>query len=67
MDIPKKATIELSQAERFCIGLKQLAKECGMSAVSYNALGVISYEFEDGSKVGGLRAHYAAGLIKSLQ
>lgn len=64
MEIPKTATIKLSQARRFCIGLADLAKECGMSSIKYNKIGIIiSYQFEDGSSVGSARAHQEAGLI----
>ncbi len=67
MEIPKTATIKLSQARRFCIGLAELAKECGMSSISYNKMGmIITYTFDDGSSVGCYRAHYDAGLVKSL-
>lgn len=67
MEIPKKAIIDLSQARRFCIGLKQLADECGMSSITYNKMGmIITYTFDDGSSVGCYRAHCDAGLVKSL-
>ena len=64
MEIPTTETIKLSQARRFCIGLKELAKECGMTSITYNTLGIISYKFNDGSSVGSRRAHLEAGLIK---
>jgi hypothetical protein len=67
MEIPKEARINLSQARRFCIGLQQLAEECGMSSITYNKMGmIITYTFDDGSSVGCYRAHYDAGLVKSL-
>ena len=68
MEIPKKEIVDLCQARRFCIGLKQLAEECGMSSVTYNKMGmIITYTFNDGSSVGSFRAHREAGLVKSLQ
>lgn len=67
MEIPTKEIVNLSQARRFCIGLKQLADECGMSSITYNKMGmIITYTFDDGSSVGCYRAHYDAGLVKSL-
>lgn len=61
MDIPK--TKELCEAERFVEGLKLLAKECKMSNVKYNQLGIISYEFADGSKIGGMAAMRMANIV----
>lgn len=63
MNIP--TTKQLCEAERFVIGLKMLANECNMSGVEYSKLGIIKFEFGDGSTVGGLRAYMDAGLIKS--
>lgn len=64
MDIPKTKTVKLSQAERFIIGLREIANECGMSGVDYNALGIIKLYFNDGSSVGELRLFREAGIIK---
>ncbi len=66
MDIPKTQTISLSDAERFCIGLKMLAEECNLSEISYIPLGIKTFIFKDGSKVGGLGAFMSAGLIKGV-
>ena len=63
MNIPTTKTKTLCQAERFCEGLKMLADECGMTQISHNDLGSMYYYFNDGSSVGGLRAHKEAGLI----
>ena len=40
IDIPKTQTRELTDAERFCIGLKELAKECNLTNVRYNNIGI---------------------------
>ena len=61
MEIPKTKT--LCDAERFVEGLKLLAKECKMSKVKYDQLGIILYEFADGSKVGGTTAMKLANII----
>lgn len=50
-------------ARKFCNGLKTLAHECGMTTITYNKIGIITYKFKDGSSVGGIRAHQEAGLI----
>lgn len=63
INIPK--TQELTNAERFCIGLKELAIECYLDSITYNPFGVTKYEFNDGSKVSSLTAHKEAGLIKN--
>lgn len=62
MDIP--TTKQLSDAERFCIGLGMLATECNMSRIEYCDLGVVTFRFSDGSSVGGIRAYKDAKLIK---
>lgn len=61
MDIP--TTRKLNDAERFVAGLELLAKECNMTAIKYNQLGVISYSFADGTTIGGLGAWRSANLI----
>ena len=61
MEIPKTKT--LCDAERFVEGLKLLAKECNISNVRYNQLGILSYEFADGSKIGGMSAMRLANII----
>ena len=61
MEIPKTKT--LCDAERFVEGLKLLAKECNISNVRYNQLGILSYEFADGSKIGGMNAMRLANII----
>lgn len=63
MEIPQIK--KMCQAERFAVGLKLLAEECGMTSIEYNKLGmIISYEFDDGSSIGSWRAHKEAELIK---
>lgn len=64
MDIPR--TREMSDAERFCYGLGMLARECNLASVNYTALGVSSFQFEDGSSVGGMTAYKEAGIIKYI-
>lgn len=54
----------MCDAERFIVGLKMLAEECNMSFVRYNRLGILKFEFEDGSAVGCMRAFMDAGIIK---
>lgn len=66
MEIPKTQTINLSEAQRFCLGLKMLAKECNMESIDYNRLGISMFHFTDGSSVGGLRAYIEAGLINNI-
>ena len=66
MEIPKTQTINLSEAQRFCLGLKMLAKECSMESIDYNMMGVSTFHFADGSSVGGLRACIEAGLINKF-
>jgi len=63
MEIPKTQTTNLSGAQRFCLGLKMLAKECNMESIDYSMTGVNMFHFTDGSSVGGLRACIEAGLI----
>lgn len=63
MEIPKTQTINLSEAQRFCLGLQMLAKECNMASIDYSKLGVQMFHFADGSYVGGLRAYIDSGLI----
>lgn len=65
MNIPTTKT--LSDAERFCIGLRMLAAECNMSKIEYCGLGVKIFRFSDGSSVGGMRAYVEAGLIKNVK
>lgn len=60
MNIPKQITVNLNQAERFCIGLKELLKECELESLSYNAFGILQYHFKDGTKVGSKYAHEQA-------
>lgn len=64
MDIPK--TREMSDAERFCYGLRELSVECNLASVEYNTFGITFYQFGDGSAVGGLRAYREAGIIKKI-
>lgn len=64
MEIPREMTIQLSEARRFCIGLKKLAEETGLSSYSYNrSFGILSLEFKDGSSVGMSRAWIEAGIL----
>ena len=63
MNIPTTKT--MCEAERFIIGLKMLAAECNMSFIEYNQLGILKFEFGDGSTVGGMRAFMNAGIIKN--
>jgi len=62
MDIPK--TREMSDAERFCYGLRELSLECNLTSVNHNMFGITFFEFADGSSVGGLTAYKEAGIIK---
>ncbi len=64
MEIPKTQMVTLNDAERFCLGLKMLAEECNMTHVIHNKLGILKFEFMDGSAVGGLGAYISAGIIK---
>ena len=64
MNIPATKTITLCDAERFVIGLRQLAIECNLVSVKYTKLGVTSFNFKDGSSVGGNGAWIAAGIIR---
>lgn len=66
MEINKTKTTVLSQAERFCEGLKMLSEECGLSTLEYNKIGLLIFYFDDGSSVGGLRACIEAGLITKI-
>ena len=61
MNIPTTKTI--CDAERFCIGLKMLAKECNMNSVEYNGMGIKKFIFNDGSVMGGIRAFIESGII----
>ena len=62
MDIPK--TREMSDAERFCYGLRELSVECNLASVNRNMFGITLFQFEDGSSVGGLAAYREAGIIR---
>jgi hypothetical protein len=64
MDIPK--TRKMSDAERFCYGLRELSVECNLASVNYNMFGITSFQFEDGSSVGGMTAYQEAGIITSI-
>lgn len=64
MNIPTQKTITLSQASRFCEGLRLLGQECGLTTVSYCKLGIIKYIFDDGSSVGSMRAAVNAGWLR---
>jgi len=64
MEIPSEVTKKLCQAERFCLGLKQVMLECGMKNFEYNKLcGIYKVMFNDGSSVGMKRAWIETGLI----
>lgn len=63
MEISKTKVITLSDAERFIEGLKMLAKECNVTSIYYNGFGPLRLHFDDGSKVGCLRAFINAGYI----
>lgn len=60
MYIPKELNVKLNQAERFCIGLRELLNECELESLSYNAFGILQYHFKDGTKVGSKYAHEQA-------
>lgn len=64
MDIPK--TREMSDAERFCYGLRELSLECNLTSVNHNMFGITFFQFEDGSSVGGLTAYKEAGIISKI-
>lgn len=64
MNIPTQKTITLSQASRFCEGLRLLGEECGLTSIHHNKLGIIKYFFDDGSSVGGMRAVIEAGWLR---
>lgn len=66
MEIPKTQTLNLSEAERFCLGLNMLAKECKMERIEYCMLGIQKLHFADGSSIGGLRAYIDAGLLTNI-
>ena len=66
MEIPKTQMLNLSQSERFCLGLKMIADECELERIEYNMLGVQTLHFADGSSVGGLRIYFDAGLLKEI-
>ena len=61
MQIP--TTKQLSDAERFCEGLRLLMSECNLVSTKYNGFGMTQFTFEDGSWMGGLRAFMNAGWI----
>ena len=65
MNIPTTTTITLCDAERFVYGLRELAIECNLDNITYNALGIIKYTFKDGTSVGGNGAWKAAGVLKT--
>lgn len=54
----------MSDAERFCYGLRELSLECNLVSVDHNMFGITFFEFEDGSSVGGLGAYREAGIIR---
>ena len=63
MVIPTTKTVTLCDAERFCEGLKQLAIECHLDSIVCNKIGLLRYNFKDGSYVGATRAWQEAGVI----
>ena len=65
MEVPREMTVQLSEARRFCIGLKKLAEETGLSSYEYNrSFGILSLEFNDGSSVCMARAWIEAGILE---
>ena len=66
MEIPKIQMLNLSEAERFCLGLRMLAEECKMERIEYSLLGVQKLHFADGSSIGELRAYIDAGLLTNI-
>lgn len=66
MEISKNQTLNLLDAERFCLGLKMLAEECNMVKIDSCDFGVKKLYFADGSCIGGLRVYVDAGLITNI-
>ena len=62
-EIPKTMTVNLSQCQRFIIGLEELANECGMTNIEYNSFAPLRVHFNDGSSVGMLRAFFDANIF----
>lgn len=63
IEIPDSKVIELCDAEKFIDALRIIGDKCGVSEVTYNKFGVVSFKFEDGSSIGGLRAFVDAGYV----
>lgn len=57
----------MCDAERFCVALKMIAIECNLETITYDKLGILSYQFKDGSKVGDKGAWIEAGVLKQTQ
>lgn len=62
MNIPKTKTVNICEAERFAIGLRELCQECNVK--SWSALQTF---FHDGSYVGNkVLYEYALGISDNL-
>lgn len=61
--IPTHATIKLTQAQRFTIGLARLAEECGLNDYNCSMVGLSKLFFNDGSSIGHIRLLYDSGIM----
>jgi len=63
-NIPDTKTLRLSDAEKFVECLKIAARECNMSGIRYNKLGMLmGVEFSDGSAMGSAALMINCGWI----
>lgn len=63
INIPQTTTRELSDSERFIVGLRKLAEVCNLQSTVYTPLGINTIKFQDGSSIGCLRLFIDAGII----
>jgi len=63
INIPQTTTRELSDSERFTVGLRKLAEVCNLESTVYTQLGIRTINFQDGSSIGCLRLFIDAGII----
>ena len=63
IEIPDTKLIKLCDAEKFVDALRIIGDKCGVKSVTYNKLGIVEFEFNDGSSIGGLRAFIDSGYV----
>lgn len=64
INVPDTKTIRLSNAEKFIEICKQAARECDMTNIHFNKMGMcLGFDFGDGSSVGSAAWMKACGWL----